>query len=361
MKRLAGWSLVRCHWLRFPTTVEIYSPPATHRKHIPLNPGWRFIRQDATGAQTSNFDDSAWATVNLPHTWNNLDGQDGSNTNREFFLKLDGVFLVADVYVNGNFLGEHQGGFAAFVFDATPYINVGGDNVIAVKVNNAANTNIPPLDADFTMFGGLYHDVHLLVTDPVSVLTGATLAPGTSAIGTLTMNDALTNTSVTFIKVSKTGSTIANDNIKGVTTLVFGGTLVVTNIGPGIVTVGDSLKIFSATTYKGSFTTISPPTPGTGLVWNTNHLNANGTLTVVLGNVHPQLGALALNGTNLMFNGSGGAAASGFSLSTSTNLTVPLTSWCLVRTGVFDGTGNFSFTNNIQPEIPHQFYEINIP
>jgi beta-galactosidase len=153
-----------------------------------MDPGWRFIRQDVADAQNSNFDDSAWSVINLPHTWNNLDGQDGgknyyrgigwyrvhcavdgSYTNRHFFLKFDGAFLVTDVYLNGNYLGEHQGGFAAFVFDATPYIKVGGDNVIAVKVNNTNNANIPPLSADFTFFGGIYRDVHLLVTDPVQI------------------------------------------------------------------------------------------------------------------------------------------------------------------------------------------------
>ena len=86
-----------------------------------------------------------------------------------FFLKFDGAFSVTDVYVNGNFVGEHQGGFAAFVYDVTPCLNVGADNLIAVKVNNAVNTNIPPLSADFTFFGGLYRDVHLLVTDPVQI------------------------------------------------------------------------------------------------------------------------------------------------------------------------------------------------
>jgi beta-galactosidase len=165
-----------------------YTPPANERVDVILDPGWRFIRQDVAGAQNSNFDDSAWSVINLPHTWNNLDGQDGDNnyyrgigwyrvhyavdgsyTNRHFFLKFDGAFSVTDVYLNGNYLGEHQGGFAAFVFDATPYIQVDGDNVIAVKVNNAYNANIPPLSADFTFFGGLYRDVHLLVTDPVQI------------------------------------------------------------------------------------------------------------------------------------------------------------------------------------------------
>jgi beta-galactosidase len=88
---------------------------------------------------------------------------------RHFFLKFDGAFLVTDVYVNGNYLGEHQGGFAAFIFDVTPYLKCGEENVITVKVNNAVNTNIPPLSADFTFFGGLYRDVHLLAVAPVHI------------------------------------------------------------------------------------------------------------------------------------------------------------------------------------------------
>lgn len=167
---------------------QIYTPPADHRTDVIADANWRFIRQDVSGAQTVGFDDSSWTSLNLPHTWNNLDGQDGgnnyyrgigwyrrhypldgSNTNREFFLKFDGAFSVADVYVNGSFVGEHQGGFSAFVYDVTPYLNIGADNVVAVKVNNAFNTNLPPLSADFTFFGGLYRDVHLLVTDPVQI------------------------------------------------------------------------------------------------------------------------------------------------------------------------------------------------
>lgn len=167
---------------------QTYVPPANHRVDTVINSNWRFIRQDVTNAQNTGFDDSAWSAISLPHTWNNLDGQDGGGNyyrgigwyrthysidaalaGRRFFLKFDGAFLVADVYVNGTYLGEHQGGFAAFVFDITPYVAVGGDNVIAVKVNNAFNANIPPLNADFTFFGGIYRDVHFLVTDPVHI------------------------------------------------------------------------------------------------------------------------------------------------------------------------------------------------
>ncbi len=126
--------------------------------------------------------------MNLPHDWNNLDGQDGGNnyhrgigwyrthyavdgnlSNKRFFLKFDGASLVTDVYINGNFVGEHQGAFAAFVFDVTPYLNIGRDNVIAVKVNNSFNANVPPLGGDFNVDGGIYRDVHLVVTDSVHI------------------------------------------------------------------------------------------------------------------------------------------------------------------------------------------------
>jgi len=56
------------------------------------------------------------------------------------FLKFDGANIVSVVYVNGNRLGDHGGGFAAFVFDATPYVNIGTDNVIAVQVITTPQT-----------------------------------------------------------------------------------------------------------------------------------------------------------------------------------------------------------------------------
>src|ERR1700693_19804 len=117
---------------------QTYSPPANPREDINLDAGWRFTTNAVTGAQSNSFNDSTWTLLNLPHTWNNLDGQDGGNnyyrgigwyrvhylvstneTGRRLFLKFDGANIVSDVYVNGNFVGEHQGGFAAFVYDVT--------------------------------------------------------------------------------------------------------------------------------------------------------------------------------------------------------------------------------------------------
>jgi beta-galactosidase len=167
-----------------------YSPPSTNRIDTLIDTGWKFFKGDVSGAQASSFDDGAWSGVNLPHTWNNIDGENGgtyyrgiswyrlhymvpaSAAGRKLYLQFDGASLVADVYVNGTYLGEHQGGFASFRFDATAALTVGATNVIAVKVNNASSTNIPPYNGDFTVFGGLYRDAHLVITDNVHMRMG---------------------------------------------------------------------------------------------------------------------------------------------------------------------------------------------
>jgi len=164
----------------------VYQPPAA-RQRIDLNSGWRFIRSDVAGAQAVAFDDSGWAAVTVPHTWNALDGQDGGNNyyrgagwyrrhytpptsfaGKKLWLQFAGANQVADVYLNGVSLGQHRGGYARFRFDASA-LKLGQDNVIAVRVTNANDASIPPLSADYTFFGGIYRNVSLLVTDPLSV------------------------------------------------------------------------------------------------------------------------------------------------------------------------------------------------
>lgn len=163
-----------------------YTPPTSNRAELSLDTGWKFKQGNVSGAEQVGFNDSSWSTINLPHTWNNLDGQDGgynyyrgagwyrlhysvpsTYAGRRFFLQFNGANLVTDAWVNSAYLGQHRGGYAAFRFDATAAIRVGADNMIAVKVNNAYNADIPPLSADFTFFGGLYRSVRLVTTDPL--------------------------------------------------------------------------------------------------------------------------------------------------------------------------------------------------
>src|SRR5580658_3928573 len=174
------------------------APAATGdgRLLVNLNPGWRFLAGDDPRAGDAGFDDASWQAVDLPHTWNGLDGQDGGDNyrrgagwyrrhlavgaslgGRRLYLQFDGASLMADVYVNGVHLGSHVGGFARFVLDATGILKAGADNVIAVRVDNG-QLGIPPTSSDFTIFGGLYRGVSLLATDPVQVSTTDMGAPG---------------------------------------------------------------------------------------------------------------------------------------------------------------------------------------
>jgi beta-galactosidase len=155
---------------------------------VSLNADWRFCREDIVGAEQIVFDDVAWERVDLPHTWNNQDGQNGGGNyhrgigwyrksfqiepalaGKRFYLQFDGANIVTDVTLNGQHLGQHRGGYAAFRFDATPHVKVGENNVIAVKVDNSRREDVPPLSGDWTFFGGLYRDVHLVIVDPLHI------------------------------------------------------------------------------------------------------------------------------------------------------------------------------------------------
>jgi beta-galactosidase len=175
-------------------TESVQSP----RIAIDLDPNWKFLRDDANGADLPNFDDSSWQSVNLPHTWNNLDGEDGGNDyyrgpawyrrhltldssmqGKSLFLQFDGAGSDASVYVNGKLAGPaHKGFFSAFCYDVTPLMTPGADNVISVRVTNEKDNTIPPLSADFTFFGGLYRGARLLALNPISISPVDDAGPG---------------------------------------------------------------------------------------------------------------------------------------------------------------------------------------
>ncbi len=114
----------------------------------------------------------------------------------------------------------------------------------------------------------------------VNVQSGGTLAPGVSAIGTLTMNNSVTLSGTTQMEISKSGGTLTSDRVSGITTVTYGGTLVVTNAGPDALVAGNIFTLFSATTRTGSFTSITLPTLASGLTWDTSRLSVDGTIAV---------------------------------------------------------------------------------
>jgi beta-galactosidase len=156
------------------------------RTAIPLDANWRFAREDVRDAQNPAFDDSAWQKIALPHTYNAEDGEKGGAyyrgpawyrdhvvlpgalASRRAYLQFDGAALAADVWVNGKFAGRHEGGYAAFRFDVTGLMQP-GDNVIAVRVDNSKFKTIAPLMGDFSVFGGLYRPVRLVLTSALHI------------------------------------------------------------------------------------------------------------------------------------------------------------------------------------------------
>lgn len=138
---------------------------------------WKFVKEDV-GAEGAC--QALGELVDLPHTWNAKDGQDGSNDyyrgvcwyvkefdrpdfskEEEVWIEFFGVAMRAAVYVNGELLQKHDGGYSTFRVNLTEKLQQ--KNVIAVSVDNSENREVYPQKADFTFYGGIYRDVKLLV------------------------------------------------------------------------------------------------------------------------------------------------------------------------------------------------------
>ena len=163
---------------------------AQQRVVYTINDGWKFTKGSPFEAQLTGCDDSSWETVNIPHTWNDKDADDEtpgfyrgpvwyrkqlfidkSQEGRQAVIYFEGANQEVRFYLNGQFVGEHKGGYTRFCFDITSHLRYGQENLFAIYVNNVYNPNIPPLSADFTFFGGIYRDVYLQFMNPVHIAT----------------------------------------------------------------------------------------------------------------------------------------------------------------------------------------------
>ena len=146
------------------------------RNIINLNENWLFTKN------TADISIRNGKTVNLPHTWNATDGQDGGNDyfrgsclytktiNKAdlpaadcYYLELRGANSSADVYVGGEKLAHHDGGYSTWRVDITEKLT--DETVIAVVVDNSPNETVYPQMADFTFYGGLYRGVNLIAVN----------------------------------------------------------------------------------------------------------------------------------------------------------------------------------------------------
>ena len=155
------------------------------RNYFELSEGWRLTSPCETLKEALI---SPAQPVSVPHTWNATDGANGTKylrAKRWYLLDLPSLelnpgevcwveflaaSLTAEVYLNGQFLAEHRGGFSAFHVDLTPVL--GKKNLLAVAVDNRKQDGIYPQDADFTFYGGLYREVRLVVLPAVHFAMG---------------------------------------------------------------------------------------------------------------------------------------------------------------------------------------------
>ena len=134
------------------------------RKINNINEGWDFTKDGVT------------QKINLPHTWNNVDGQGGAETydrcrcvyersiprfDGRVYLEINGANTVAEVFINGIYIGSHENGYAMFRFEITDFLK-DEDNVIRIIVDNSQNEFLYPEMADFTFYGGIYRDVNII-------------------------------------------------------------------------------------------------------------------------------------------------------------------------------------------------------
>lgn len=149
------------------------------RKIINLNRDWRFIQEDVGLPKEFPQD---WDTVDLPHTWNAVDGHDGNGNyvrgrfwyaknfstpaqplpGGRVYVEIPAAGQQATVYVNGSEAIYHEGGYSTFRADITDLCKEDGENLLVVACSNENKSSVYPQSADFTFYGGLYRGVNLI-------------------------------------------------------------------------------------------------------------------------------------------------------------------------------------------------------
>lgn len=198
IKFLVGIVLIHCAI----SSCSKNNDKAITSRYMELNGSWKFVRDSVPNAHESDFDDSGWTTVDLPHDFSILDlsGENGpdqigpfsksavgngnstghipggtgwyrktftldrADAEKSIILKFDGVYLESEVWVNGEKVGEHKNGYTPFWYDITPFLNSTGEpNVIAVKAENLGR------NSRWYSGSGIYRNVHLVLVPPVHI------------------------------------------------------------------------------------------------------------------------------------------------------------------------------------------------
>lgn len=225
------------YWARNFTTSKTFQ----HHYRQSFNQGWLFYKGNPSGTPSaSGFSDASWQKVPVPHS-PSYDAPEKSDfylgvswyrkrfvlpkntaVNKKVFVEFGGAMSTAQVWVNGTLAGSHEtGGYTCFVIDISSTVNRTDSNVIAVKIDNSPQADVPPGAGwvDYVTFGGLYRNIWLHVTDPVHVPQWGQIitTPTVSAISALVkvhttvINDRSQpgSCSVTYNVYSKEGTQVS--------------------------------------------------------------------------------------------------------------------------------------------------------
>jgi beta-galactosidase len=156
---------------------------ASSREVKSINSNWSFSKGMAVSRGFGMGGSQNSAIVNLPHTWNSVDFMsDGGyyrgygtytrdldipadNKGKRLFLKFEGAGSVAYIFLNSQYLGEHHGAYTAFTFEITDYVKYGEKNNLRVVCDNSARFDLAPQGGDFNVYGGLYRNAWMIVTE----------------------------------------------------------------------------------------------------------------------------------------------------------------------------------------------------
>ncbi len=153
-----------------------------------FNKDWKFQLSDSTSFNDIEFDDSNWRTLDIPHDWSiefdHNESNSGRNawlpggigwyrktiiiakeqSNKEFRIEFDGVYKNSTLWVNGHYVGNQQDGYTSFYYNITPFINFGGENTFAIKVDNSIQPN-----CRWYSGSGIYRNVRLTITNKLAI------------------------------------------------------------------------------------------------------------------------------------------------------------------------------------------------
>jgi fibronectin-binding autotransporter adhesin len=187
-----------------------------------------------------------------------------------------------------------------------------------------------------------------------------TLSPGGSSVGKFILNNTPSLAGVTVMDISKNGPAFSSDQVEVAASLTYGGSLVVTRLGSTALSSGDRFQLFSAISYSGSFSSLTLPPLNAGLIW-TNKLAVDGSIEVV-NRPLPHIASIMKSGASVVVvNGTNGPPNATYFVLASTNVALPLSNWSPILTNQFDGSGNFSFSNVINPALPQRYFMLQVP